>query len=55
LSVIMVKATVAGILLSRSSSRVTKVLLVMIWILQLQPAKTSRHRLVKHSEASMRG
>jgi hypothetical protein len=55
LSVVMVKATVAGTLQSRSSSRATRLLLVIIWILQLHPAKTSRYRLVRHWEASIRG
>ena len=54
-SVVMVNATVAGTLQSRSSSRATRLLLVMIWILQLLSAKISRHRRVRHSDASVRG
>lgn len=54
-SVVMVKATVAGTLHSKSSSRLTRLLLVMIWILQLLSAKTSKQRLVRVSEASTRG
>src|SRR4030042_6736475 len=55
LSVVMVNATVAGNLPSRSSSRATRLLLVMIWILQLLLAKISRQRRVWHSDASARG
>jgi hypothetical protein len=54
-SVVMVNATVAGIWLSKSSSLTTKLLLVMIWILQLLSARISRQRLVKPTEASARG
>lgn len=46
LSVVIVNATVAGTLHSRSSSRATRLLLVIIWILQLLPAKISRQRRV---------
>ena len=54
-SVVIVNATVAATLLSRSSSLATMLLLVMIWILQLFPAKISRQRLVKPSDASAVG
>jgi hypothetical protein len=54
-SVVTVNATVEGILLSRSSSLTTMLLLVMIWILQLLSARISRHRLVKPVDASARG
>ena len=54
-SVVMVNATVDGTLLSRSSSLTTRLLLVMICILQLLSAKISRHRLVKPVDASARG
>lgn len=54
-SVVIVNATVAGTLQSRSSSRVTRLLLVMIWILQLLSTRISRHRRVKPVEASARG
>jgi hypothetical protein len=51
----MVNATVDGILLSKSSSLATRLLLVMIWILQLHPENISRHRRVKPSDTSVRG
>ena len=54
-SVVIVNATVEGILLSKSSSRTTMLLLVMICILQLLSAKISRHRRVKPADASARG
>ena len=54
-SVVMVRATVDGILVSRSSSRVTRLLLVIIWTLQLLCARISRHRLVRPSVASACG
>jgi hypothetical protein len=54
-SVVIVNATVAGIWLSKSSSLTTKLLLVIIWILQLLSAKISRHRLVKPADTSARG
>ena len=54
-SVVMVNATVEGTLTSKSSSLVTRLLLVMIWILQLLSAKISRQRRVKPSVASARG
>ena len=54
-SVVMVNATVEGTLLRRSSSRVTRLLLVIIWIRQLLSAKISRHRRVNPSVASARG
>ena len=54
-SVVIVKATVAGTLQSKSSSRATRLLLVMIWILQLLSTKISRHRRVNPTDASARG
>ena len=54
-SVVMVNATIAGTLLSRSISLVTRLLFVMIWILHLLFAKISRHRLVKPAEPSAQG
>lgn len=54
-SVVMVNATVDGTLASKSSSRVTKLLLVMICILQLFSTRISRQRLVKPSIASALG
>src|SRR5665648_229488 len=54
-SVVMVNATVDGTLTSKSSSRVTMLLLVMICILQLFSTKISRQRLVKPSVASALG
>ena len=54
-SVVIVNATVEGILLSKSSSLTTKLLLVKIWILQLLSARISRHRLVKPADTSVRG
>ena len=54
-SVVMVKATVDGTLASKSSSRVTRLLLVMICTLQLFSTRISRHRLVKPSVASTLG
>ena len=54
-SVVIVNATVAGIWLSKSSSLTTKLLLVMIWILQLLSARISRHRRVQPTEASALG
>lgn len=54
-SVVMVNATVAGTLLNKSSSLVTRLLLVIIWILQLLSERISRHRLVRPCEASARG
>jgi hypothetical protein len=54
-SVVMVNATVDGTFLRRSSSRVTRLLLVIIWILQLLSTKISRHRRVKPAVASARG
>jgi hypothetical protein len=47
LSVVIVKATVEGTLLSKSSSLATMLLLVIIWILQLLSAKISRQPRVK--------
>src|SRR5665647_1602659 len=55
LSVVMVNATVDGTLTSKSSSRVTRLLLVMICILQLFSTRISRQRLVKPSVASALG
>ena len=54
-SVVIVNATVDGTLPSKSSSLTTKLLFVMIWILQLLSAKISRHSLVKPADASARG
>ena len=54
-SVVIVNATVEGTLLGKSSSRVTRLLLVIIWILQLLSAKISRHRRVSPSVASALG
>jgi len=54
-SVVMVNATVEGTFLRRSSSRVTRLLLVIIWILQLLSAKISRQRRVNPSVASALG
>ena len=54
-SVVIVNATVEGTLLNKSSSLATMLLLVMIWILQLFSARTSRHRRVKPVDASTRG
>ena len=54
-SVVMVNATVDGTLMSKSSSRVTMLLLVMICILQLFSTRISRQRLVKPSVASALG
>ena len=51
----MVNATVEGILASKSSSLVTILLLVMIWILQLLSARISRQRLVSPVDVSTRG
>jgi hypothetical protein len=51
----MVNATVEGIFVSRSSSLVTMLLLVMIWILQLLSVRISRQRLVKPVDVSIRG
>jgi hypothetical protein len=53
--VVIVKATAEGTLVSRSSSRVTMLLLVIIWIRQLLSARISRHRRVKPAFASSRG
>ena len=53
--VVTVRAMVDGVLLSRSSSRVTRLDLVMIWIRQLLFARISRHLRVKPAVASMRG
>lgn len=53
--VVMVNATVDGTLMSKSSSRVTMLLLVMICILQLFSTRISRQRLVKPSVASALG
>ena len=54
-SVVMVNATVDGIFLRRSSSLVTMLLLVIIWILQLLSTRISRHRLVNPADISARG
>ena len=54
-SVVIVNATVAGIFVSKSSSRVTKLLLVIIWILQLLSTRISRHRRIKPSVTSALG
>ena len=54
-SVVMVNATAEGTFESRSSSRVTMLLFVIIWIRQLFTASTSRHFRVHPAFASMRG
>jgi hypothetical protein len=51
----MVNATVDGTFLSKSSSRATRLLLVIICILQLLSTKISRQRLVKPADTSARG
>ena len=53
--VVMVRATVDGALLSRSSSRVTRLDLVITWIRQLLSARISRHLRVNPVVASIRG
>ena len=54
-SVVIVNATVAGTLLSKSSSLETMLLLVIICILQLLFERISRQRRVKPSDASAQG
>ena len=54
-SVVMVKATVDGTLLRRSSSRVTRLDFVIIWIRQLLSARISRHLRVNPAVASKCG
>ena len=54
-SVVIVKATVDGTLLSRSMSRITRLDFVMICIRQLLSAKISRHLRVNPNVASIRG
>ena len=54
-SVVIVNATVDGILHNKSSSRVTMLLLVIIWILQLFSTRISRHRRIRPSDASALG
>jgi hypothetical protein len=54
-SVVIVSATVDRALLSRSSSRVTRVDFVIICIRQLLSARISRHLRVKPAVASIRG
>ena len=54
-SVVMVNATVDGILLRMSSSRMTRLDFVMIWIRQLFSARISRHLRVSPVVASKRG
>ena len=54
-SVVMVNATVQGILLNMSVSRLTRVDFVIIWIWQSCCDRTARHFRVKPASASMRG
>lgn len=54
-SAVIVNATVEGTFVSKSSSRVTMLLLVMICNLQLFSTRISRQRLVKPSVASAFG
>jgi hypothetical protein len=51
----MVKATAEGTLPNKSTSRVTSVDFVIIWIRQWLWARIAKHIRVKSASASMRG